>query len=118
AIPVDISGFVAVPELVSPAPGGPWDGQNLQVSYPAGGFPADISVYGVRWMAGGVREWCAERFAVPGAAVPPPDEPGDRLVRGGCWHFGSDHCHLTTRARLFEGRVSDLVGFRLLRELP
>jgi len=85
---------------------------------PVTAFGADVSVYGVRWMAGGVREWCAERFAMPDAPLPPEDEPGERLLRGGCWHFGGSNCHLTTCARLLEGRVSDLVGFRLLREIP
>jgi len=63
AIPVDISGFVAVPELVSPMPGGPWDGQSLQVSYPAGGFPADLSVYEIT-SGGGLWRWVV---AVPTA---------------------------------------------------
>ena len=81
-------------------------------------FPGDESPYGVRGMAGGVRDWCATRFARPGAAVPPMDEVGDRLLRGGCWHFSGASGCLTARSRFFEGRVSDLIGFRLVRSWP
>lgn len=83
---------------------------------PVGTFPADVSVYGVRDMAGGVREWCRERFARPGEPLPAEDEPGDRLLKGGCWHFPGSAAQASTRARYFQGRVSDLAGFRLVVE--
>lgn len=63
-LPVAIDGFIAVPELVSPSPGGPWDGRNLEIQYPTGGFPADLSVYEVA-SGGGLWRWVV---AVPGGA--------------------------------------------------
>lgn len=83
---------------------------------PAGHFAADVSVYGVRDMAGGVRGWCRERFARPGEPLPAVDEPGDRLLKGGCWHFPGSAAQASMRARLFQGRASDLAGFRLVVE--
>ena len=84
---------------------------------PVTSFAHDESVYGVRWMAGGVREWCRCRFAPAGAVPPPYEAPGDRLLRGGCWHFASTSARLTARARQSERRVSDLTGFRLVRAI-
>ncbi|MBX2802399.1 MAG: SUMF1/EgtB/PvdO family nonheme iron enzyme [Myxococcales bacterium] len=84
---------------------------------PVQDFPLDCSVYGVRGMAGGVRDWCQERFARPGVPPPPEHTPGERLLRGGCWHFKAATAGTTVRARLYQERVSDLVGFRLVRPL-
>lgn len=82
---------------------------------PVGDFPLDESVYGVRWMAGGVREWCRPRFARPGTEIPAFDTVGERLLRGGCWHFTKTTAQTTVRSHLYQGRVSDLAGFRLVR---
>jgi hypothetical protein len=45
SVPVDVGGFVAVAQLDDPIVGGLWDGKHLGVSYPTGGFPADLTVY-------------------------------------------------------------------------
>ena len=64
SVPVDISGFVAVPELIMPAGGAGWDGRNLSATFPGGGFPADMSVYEIT-AGGGLYRWIV---AVPTAA--------------------------------------------------
>ncbi|MFT4627459.1 MAG: serine/threonine protein kinase/formylglycine-generating enzyme required for sulfatase activity [Myxococcota bacterium] len=62
---------------------------------PVDRFPVDCSPFGVRGMAGGIRDWCADLFdddALPfvGQTVPPPlvgDVTGraQRALRGGSW---------------------------------
>jgi hypothetical protein len=64
SIPLDVSGFVAVPELLEPVANGAWDGRHLAVDYASGGFPADITVYEII-AAGGLMHWTV---AVPHAA--------------------------------------------------
>ncbi len=73
-----MDGFVAVPQLATPATGGVWDGQHLAVNYPAGGFPAQLTVYEI--IAGdGLWRWVV---AVPAAdhAVQLPDLSGFDLA--------------------------------------
>jgi len=75
---------------------------------PVGSVRSDVSVFGVRDMAGGVSEWTRSRFG----------GKNDRLkvVRGGAFDSGSEACrcaarHATTR----EAQVG--IGFRLVRPL-
>lgn len=63
AAAVDLTGFVAVPALETPVPGGAWDGRHLGVSYAAGGWPPDLTVYEVT-SGGGLIRWLV---AVPAA---------------------------------------------------
>jgi len=74
SIPVDISGFVAVPELTTPALNAAWNGTNLAVDYPSGAFPPDLTVYEIVG-GGGLVRWIV---AVPQAAhaVELPDLSG------------------------------------------
>ncbi len=43
--PVVVDGFVKVPLLATPKEGGQFDGTHLAMTYPKGGFPADLTVY-------------------------------------------------------------------------
>jgi hypothetical protein len=70
AFPIDVSGFVAIPQLVAPATGGGWNGTQLTVAYPGGGFPADVTVYEIT-AAGGLWRWIV---AVPAGAVSEPSQ--------------------------------------------
>ncbi|MBI4702419.1 MAG: IPT/TIG domain-containing protein [Deltaproteobacteria bacterium] len=63
AVPVDLSGFVAIPTLLAPTPGGPWDGRHLAVQYKGIGWPVDLIVYEII-SGGGLIRWLV---AVPGA---------------------------------------------------
>ena len=64
SLPVAVGGFVSVPVLVTPAVNGGWDGRHLAVDYPAGGFPADLTVYEIT-AGGGLVHWLV---AVPQAS--------------------------------------------------
>ncbi len=74
---------------------------------PVGAVEADRSVYGVRDLAGGVREY-----------VGPLDGERRPTLRGGSWLFPFSECHLATRATL--GDTAPLVGlgFRLAIDGP
>lgn len=69
-----------------------------------GSFPPDRSPYGVRDMAGGIREWCRSWF----------DEKDDlRLVRGGSWNFGEIGAHCAYRVGCSPDHAYHFLGFRL-----
>lgn len=81
-------------------------------------------------MAGGVRDWCADPFAVGGpsvadfrAEIPPVGGDGlppetRRAVRGGGWGASSASCRVTNRNG-FSGRTRyPVFGFRLARSFP
>lgn len=74
AFPVDMSGFVVVPQLQVPETNGAWDAKNLQVDFQAGGFPPDLTVYEV-YGGGGLVRWLV---AVPQGsnAIQLPDLSG------------------------------------------
>ncbi|MCA9623114.1 MAG: hypothetical protein KC731_29045, partial [Myxococcales bacterium] len=61
--PADVTGFVAVPALQTPATGAPWNGRDLATSFASGGFPVDMTVYEVS-SGGGLMRWV---IAVPAA---------------------------------------------------
>jgi serine/threonine-protein kinase len=77
---------------------------------PGGAFPADESPYGVRDMAGSMREWCSD-FIQEGSE--------QRLSRGGVWaglelvHFRS-----ATRAGYVPNAAGAHLGIRLVRPAP
>jgi formylglycine-generating enzyme required for sulfatase activity len=78
--------------------------QGRGLPQPAGSRPHDVSVYGVRDMAGGMHDWCA------------PDGPADgdlRPVRGGSWDGSQNPCHLAFRGRDLRWNVYATYGFRL-----
>ena len=69
-------------------------------------FPTDCSVYGVRGLAGGVRDWCAN----------PTESNGDQsTVKGGAWFFSSLHGHSATSYTAEPHVRYDTIGFRLAR---
>ena len=77
-------------------------------------YPADVSVYGVRGLAGNVRDWCADVVDPRGR----PDPSGlFRIRRGGFWHANDEgillcrHIALDARSRGFS------LGFSLARTL-
>ncbi|APR77273.1 Hypothetical protein A7982_02620 [Minicystis rosea] len=54
--PLDVSGFVAVPTLTTPAANTAWDGKALAVTFPTGGPPIDLTVYDIS-AGNGVVHW-------------------------------------------------------------
>ncbi len=74
---------------------------------PACAFPADMSPYGVRDMAGNTREWTRD------------DDPGDpraAIARGGGWSSSESECRVTSRWVLDPSTQSASIGFRIVIE--
>ena len=77
---------------------------------PVGASPDDESVYGVRDLAGGCREWCAEDHL--------DERRQERPVRGGSWIGSARLCRLANRFGYTPRMATVQVGLRLARELP
>ena len=72
-----------------------------------GTFPTDISPYGARDLAGGMRDWCGD--ADYGG------DPKRRPVRGGSWHSYARNCRAAYRSGSAPWYVFTHYGFRLAR---
>ncbi len=93
--------FDATLALVSGSgPGGPAPGI-------VGASPTDVSIYGVRDLAGSARDWCGDA-AFDG-------DPTLRPVRGGGWTSLPSGCHLGRRRSLERWSGDEATGFRLAR---
>ncbi len=90
---------------------------------PISAFPLDESPYGVRGLAGNVRDWCADPWRPDG-----PETPGDRVVpalpgrpedwrvrRGGSWGDPPTRARLADRDWYYPHYRYDYVGVRLFR---
>ena len=75
---------------------------------PIGTISGDESPYGVREMAGSVREWCGEWFG---------DQQGHRPVRGGGWNEPADVCRVTQVRGLASTDTAENLGFRPVLEM-
>ena len=94
---------------------------------PLGGFPLDESPYGVRSMAGAVREWCADDHGVTNARVlaqaeePSAELPWEassrRRARGGNLVGDYKSCRAATRTPLLALVRAAGVGFRVAKTL-
>jgi serine/threonine-protein kinase len=99
----------------------------LAQAEPVGTFPTDVSPYGARDMAGGMREWMGdihgehtwpELLADPEPA--PPTERSaspERIIRSGNWASLAEYCRSAARSRLFALMRGAAVGFRVVRSL-
>lgn len=74
---------------------------------PVGAFPTDRSPYGVRDMAGGVRELC---MTEDGGSMRP-------VMRGGCWSDTGLFCRVAFRHVTQRDFVNTGLGFRLVKDL-
>ena len=72
---------------------------------PVGAFMTDASPYGVRDMAGSIRELCVSE---------PGDEP---VVRGGCWSDTGLFCRVAFRHVTQRSFVNTGLGFRLVKDV-
>jgi serine/threonine-protein kinase len=89
-------------------------------------YPTDMSPYGVRGMAGNVRDWCIERWQLDGPTLEDgilriePASAGDgdeRAMRGGAWTTAGDTARLAVRFSDKPGTRHGVLGFRLVRSL-
>jgi len=84
-------------------------------------FPRDVSPYGIRHLAGNVREWCADEYSRYGLSRGPrvsridtmSAEAERRVVRGGSW--GSRWSHAASRLADPPAFRATVFGFRLRR---
>ncbi len=100
----------------------------IQQPEPVGSFPKDVSPYGVRDLAGGMREWVGDIFKEKTAAEldqePEPDpetgrgESGFRMVRSGLWSGDASWARSTSRGGLYALTRGTGLSFRCARELP
>ncbi len=87
---------------------------------PVDSYPVDTSPYGVRGMAGNVRDWCADPAppvrppVVDGVVVPPPadSESEHRVLRGGAWYDSERGCRVAGRFEYAAHLRYPLLGFR------
>ncbi|RLB62220.1 MAG: protein kinase [Deltaproteobacteria bacterium] len=94
---------------------------------PVGTFPADVSPYGVRDMAGGMREWVADKFgersASESASEPEPSEDtkraesGFRILRSGCWHAVREWSRAASRGDMYAMMRGTALTFRCVKVL-
>ncbi|KYF88553.1 hypothetical protein BE20_40675 [Sorangium cellulosum] len=90
-------------------------------------YPADESPYGVRGLAGNVRDWCIDLWKLEGPLVAagrlrldpaPPEDDDFRIIRGGGWGSTINHSRAATR---FGSRPETRwhgVGLRAVRSFP
>jgi len=79
---------------------------------PVTSFPHDESVYGVRGMAGNMRDWTQTPSAVGASTAAPL-----RVVRGGAWYGGRVSARCADRFWFEPNHVYFFVGFRLAYSL-
>ena len=69
-------------------------------------FALDVSAYGVRGLAGSVREWTADAYDPTRE-----DAEAERVIRGGCWFFGAANARSYLRYAFGPRRRGDTIGF-------
>jgi len=94
---------------------------------PIGSFPSDESPYGVRDMAGGMREWVSDVFGdksadeLAAAAEPPPDAQrgtsGIRMTRSGGWVTDRAWTRAASRGPLWALQRGMATTFRVAKSL-
>ncbi len=81
-------------------------------------FPKDESPYGLRGVAGNLREWCVETYTRFGRDPDPNPDPEFRIVRGGSYLCSQDYTRLGARRADWPAARKDSISFRLVRSLP
>jgi formylglycine-generating enzyme required for sulfatase activity/tRNA A-37 threonylcarbamoyl transferase component Bud32 len=76
---------------------------------PINSYPDDESPFGMRSVAGGVREWTDS---------PADDLPDRYLIRGGSWRSPPDQCRIDARATAREDLTHQAIGVRLAADIP
>jgi len=86
---------------------------------PIGVFPADVSPYGVRDMAGSARDWTSDVHRVRSLSPPEarPDPTAARVIRGGMWCSRRQQCRCAERSGHRPDFRDPGTGLRLVRPL-
>ncbi|MBL8679887.1 MAG: SUMF1/EgtB/PvdO family nonheme iron enzyme [Myxococcales bacterium] len=85
---------------------------------PIDAFATDESVYGVRGLAGNMRDWCLDRWTPDGDGTDAHDGPLLRSIRGGTWSAAPHFCRPAARYAAAPDNRFASVGMRLARDLP
>jgi serine/threonine-protein kinase len=88
-------------------------------------YPLDVSPYGVRGLAGNVRDWCAndyQRTGLPADVQVVPtrlgaQDPAFRMLRGGSYFSTTDLCRVGGRFAAAPSLRNNGAGFRMVRSL-
>ncbi len=93
---------------------------------PVTSFPVDSSPYGVRGMAGNVRDWCINAWKPDGPEVrdaavqidaASADDAAERSARGGAWTTAPAFCRLAARFASVPTSRFGGISFRLARSV-
>ncbi|MEP7121814.1 MAG: bifunctional serine/threonine-protein kinase/formylglycine-generating enzyme family protein [Byssovorax sp.] len=93
---------------------------------PVDDYLTDVSPYGVRGMAGNVRDWCCDRWSLEGPRViggvvqvepARSDDDSYRPLRGGAWISAGDLSRLSVRYAERPSWRHGVLGFRLARTI-
>ena len=94
---------------------------------PVEDYLTDVSPYGVRGMAGNVRDWCVERWRLEGPRIEGDiveveaaleEDDAFRPVRGGAWISIGELMRLSVRYAEQPMKRHGVLGFRLVRRIP
>jgi eukaryotic-like serine/threonine-protein kinase len=90
-------------------------------------FPMDVSPYGVRGMAGNMRDWTATVYRKEGPPLldgleqqvdsASEEKTFSRVYRGGCWNFVSRFSRVSFRGYIQPDGRNPSLGFRLARSV-
>jgi serine/threonine-protein kinase len=89
-------------------------------------YLTDVSPYGVRGMAGNVRDWCIDRWSLEGPKVSDgvvqveaamSDDDSYRPIRGGAWTSAGDLSRISVRYADRPAWRHGVVGFRVARSI-
>ncbi len=99
-----------------------WDGTNTL--WPVGSSPQTVSPYGVHDMAGNVREWVQDWYAVDFYVRGPNNNPHGpqngilKVIKGGSWHSFVSDIRAASRGKGGFALKTDGIGFRCARSIP
>ena len=78
-----------------------------------GSYPIDVSPYGVRGLAGNVRDWCLDLHDQSISGDSPPDRNAPRVIRGGAYMSPEAFSRCASRYAARPHSRYSLIGFRL-----